>query len=226
MPPSVEISHCTVGAGKPDAVASKTAFSPTSRVMLAGCCVTAGGTSTVSVAALLVALPAAFVNTARYSSPFSETVASAIVSLSEVAPSTSVHVLPLFVEISHCTLGVGNPEPAASKTALWPSSTVVLAGCSVTDGAFWTVSVAALLIASLGGVPSLKTARYSRPLLDVFSLGSVSLSDVAPATLLHVVPLSDRICHCTVGVGNPEAVASKTAVWPSSTVVLIGWAVT
>jgi hypothetical protein len=70
-----------------------------------------------------------------------------------------LQVPPPLVEVCHCTAGGGNPEAVASKTAFWPSSTVVLAGCSVTAGAFWTVSVAALLVA----VPAvlLNTARNS-----------------------------------------------------------------
>ena len=71
-----------------------------------------------------------------------------IVSVSAVAPLMLLHVLPPFADVCHCTVGAGRPEAEASKIALWPSSTVVLAGCLVTVGGVLTVSVAALLVAS------------------------------------------------------------------------------
>src|SRR5437588_4781377 len=157
-PPLVEISHCTVGAGNPDAAASNVAPSPASTVVLVGSCVTTGGACTVSVASCVVAEPAAFVNTARYRSPSSESDALEIVSRLDVAAGTALQVPPPSVEISHCTVGAGNPDADASNVALCPSSTVRLDGCFVIAGSFWTVSVAASLVA----VPAtfLKTARY------------------------------------------------------------------
>src|SRR5271156_2688913 len=58
-----------------------------------------------------------------------------MVSASEVAPATGLHAAPPLVETSHCTLGAGTPEAAASKTAVAPSSTVTLTGSSLTLGA-------------------------------------------------------------------------------------------
>ena len=68
VPPSVLTCHCTVGVGVPVAAAVKVAFAPAVTVWLAGWVVTCGcwaAAVTVSVAALLVAVPAALVNTAR-----------------------------------------------------------------------------------------------------------------------------------------------------------------
>ena len=221
---SVEISHCTVGVGKPDADASKVALWPTSTVVLAGCPVTLGALWTVSVAAWLVAWPATLLNTARYSSPFSESFTFAIVIWSVVASATGLQVLPPSVEISHCTVGVGNPDAVASKVALWPSSTVALTGCLVTTGALWTVSVAASLVALPWTL--LNTARNSSPFSEVCALAIVSLSSVARGILVHSAPPSVEISHCTVGAGNPDAAASKLALWPSETVLLTGCLVT
>ena len=50
--------------------------------------------------------------------------------------------------------------------------------------------------------------------------------EVAPDTLLHVLPLLVLTCHCTVGVGFPLAVALKEAVCPAFTAWLAGWLVT
>ena len=67
----------------------------------------------VSVAALELAKPAELVNTARTCQPFSKAVCPLAVSVVEVAPLMSAHVLPWFVEYSHCTAGVGVPLAAA-----------------------------------------------------------------------------------------------------------------
>ena len=78
---------------------------------------------TVSVAAVVVAVPAAFVNTARYWFPFCD---EAVVKLRvvEVAPETLLNVTPPSVLTCHCTVGVGEPVAAAVKVAVWPAVTV------------------------------------------------------------------------------------------------------
>ena len=50
----------------------------------------------------------------------------------------------------------------------------------------------------------------------------LSVVDVAPETLLNVAPPSVETCHCTVGVGLPEAAAVKLAVEPALTVTFTG----
>src|SRR5712664_3142887 len=93
-----------------------------------------GGTPfTVSVAAVVVAVPAAFVNTARYWFPFCD---KAVVKLRvvEVAPETLPNVTPPSVLTCHCTVGVGEPVAAAVKVAVWPAVTVWFAGCVVIVG--------------------------------------------------------------------------------------------
>ena len=47
------------------------------------------------------------------------------------------------------------------------------------------------------------------------------VSEVAPETFAHVVPL-ELDCHWTVGVGTPLAAAVKLAVDPALTVVFVG----
>jgi len=56
--------HCTVGLGDPDANAVNVAVLPAVTVVELGLVVTDGGTCTVSVADVLVADPATFMNTA------------------------------------------------------------------------------------------------------------------------------------------------------------------
>ena len=41
----------------------------------------------------------------------------------------------------------------------------------------------------------------------------------------HDVPPSAETCHCTVGVGDPDAAALNEAVIPAVTVTLTGWLV-
>src|SRR5437899_5799623 len=103
---------------------------------------------TVSVAAVVVAVPAELVNTARYWFPFCD---KAVVKLRvvEVAPETLLNVPPPSVLTCHCTVGVGEPVAAAVKVAVWPALTVWFAGCVVIVGGVgeFTVRVAAVLVA-------------------------------------------------------------------------------
>jgi len=77
---------------------------------------------TVSVAPVVVAVPAEFVNTAWYWFPFCD---KAVVKLNvvEVAPEMLLNVAPLSVLTCHCTVGVGEPVAAAVKVAVWPAVT-------------------------------------------------------------------------------------------------------
>jgi len=85
------------------------------------------------VAAVVVAVPAEFVNTARYRYPFCD---KAVVKLRvvEVAPETLLNVAPLSVLTCHSTVGVGEPVAAAVKVAVWPEVTVWFVGCVVIVG--------------------------------------------------------------------------------------------
>ena len=97
------------------------------RLLLVFCRVTVpeggGAAFTVSVAAVVLADPAEFVNAARYWLPFCD---KAVVKLRvvEVAPETLPNVVPPSVLICHCTVGVGEPVAAAVKVAVWPAVTV------------------------------------------------------------------------------------------------------
>ena len=82
---------------------------------------TVGEVLTVNVAALVVALPPAFVNTARYWLPFCDALAVKL-SVVLVAPGISEKGPPVLT--CHCTVGAGEPVPDAVKVAVWPSQTV------------------------------------------------------------------------------------------------------
>ena len=122
--------------------------------------------------------------------------------------------------LSHCTVEVGVPLAAAVKVAVAPATTVVLAGCVVTAGAEFTVSVAAVVVA----VPTefVNTARYCLPLSPAAAV-KLYVVLVAPLITDQLGPL--RLSHRTMGVGVPLAAAVNVAVSPAFTVVLVGWVV-
>src|SRR5881628_1797480 len=124
-PPSVLTCHCTVGVGEPVAAAVKVAVWPAFTVWFTGWVVMVGsvGEFTVSVAAVVVAVPPEFVNTARYRYPLCDKVVVKL-SVVEVAPETLLNVTPPSVLTCHCTVGVGVPVAAAVKVAVWPAITV------------------------------------------------------------------------------------------------------
>jgi hypothetical protein len=78
---------------------------------------------TVSVAAVVGADPAEFVNTAWYWFLFCDKVVAKL-KVVEVAPGRMLKVVPLSVLTCHCTVGVGEPVAAAVKVAVWPTVTV------------------------------------------------------------------------------------------------------
>src|SRR2546425_1909256 len=114
---------------------------------------------TVSVAAVVVAVPAEFVNIARYRFPLCD---KAVVKLSvvEVAPETLLNVMPPSVLTCHCTVGVGEPVAAAVKVAVWPAITVCLAGCVVIVGGVGQVTKTLAAVAASAPAGVLNTARY------------------------------------------------------------------
>ena len=78
---------------------------------------------TVSVAAVVVAVPEELVNTARYWVPFCDKVVVKL-RVVEVAPETLLNVEPPSVLTCHCAVGVGEPVAAAVKVAVWPAPAV------------------------------------------------------------------------------------------------------
>ena len=74
----------------PVATALNVAVAPSSTDAFAGCVVMAGGTSTLSVAALEVAVPTEFVTTTRNVAPSSAAVVAGVVYVAPVAPAMSV----------------------------------------------------------------------------------------------------------------------------------------
>src|SRR5271163_2892995 len=152
-PPFVLTCHCTVGVGDPDAAALNVAVDPAVTVTFAGLVVIVGAVFaafTVKVPAVVVALPAALVKTARYSLPLIATVVPVMLNVVDVAPATFVNVPPLLVLTCHCTVGVGEPVAAAVKVAVAPAVTVKFVGLVVIVGmvfAAFTVNVAFVVVA-------------------------------------------------------------------------------
>ena len=98
---------------------------------------------TVSVAALLVALPVLFVTVTVNLAPLSEVDAAAVVYDAEVAPLIAA---PFFF---HWYVRVAVPVAVTAKLAVCPAVTLLLAGCPVMDGATGaavTVRTAGLLV--------------------------------------------------------------------------------
>ena len=157
LPPSVLSCHCTVATGLALAAAVNVAVWPAVCVWFAGCVVICATYCTVSVAALVVAVPFALVKIARYSYWFC---VKLVVKLSVVlvAPAMLLKLVPPLVLSCHCTVAPGSALAAAVKVAVWPAVTVVAAGGVVICGANCTVSVAALV--GVAPIELVKTARY------------------------------------------------------------------
>jgi hypothetical protein len=67
------------------------------------------------VAALVVAAPATFVNTALTFHPFSRALRLPVANVGDVAPVKVAQVDPPSTEYCHCTVGAGVPLAAAVK---------------------------------------------------------------------------------------------------------------
>ena len=132
-----------------------------------------------------------------------------------------VKVVPPSVETCHWTVGVGVPVAAAVKLADWPCTTATSAGEAVTVGGESTVRVAADVVTDPMELAT--TARYSFPLSPAVVV-SVRVPEVAPTTLVKVVPPSVETCHWMSGDGLPLPAAVKLAGWPALTVTpSAGW---
>jgi hypothetical protein len=105
--------------------------------------VNTGATLTVSVAAVVVAVPDALVNTAWNIVPFWPASTLGTVNVVVVAPATLLKVAPPSVLDCHCTVGAGKPLAPAVNTAVPPVFTVTSVGFVVITGLAVTVSVAA-----------------------------------------------------------------------------------
>ncbi len=178
-----------------EVVAVKLAVEPAQTVELLGFPVMTGVVVTVRVAAALATFDwQTLVKRARNWWLLSAAV-TVNVYVVEVAPAMSLKVVPPSVESCHCTVGLGLPEAAAVKLALVPLQAVVFVGSVVTTGGVLTVSVAAVVFVE--PQTSVKTARYWL-LLSAPVAVNESVVEVAPGTLLNVVPPSVETCHCTV----------------------------
>src|SRR5271165_6696993 len=173
-----------------------------------------------------------FVKTARYSRPFSVRFAFRIVSVVEVFPASVESLVqgPPLLDSCHCTVGTCAPVAFTVNVAASFTLTVTGFGCISTLGGAVpavTVSVAGAVVA----LPTLllKTARYSRPLSATVVFATVSTSDLLPesvVSLLQLLPKFVETCHCTLGLGLPEAEAVNVALSPSFVPSLAGSAVT
>jgi hypothetical protein len=155
-PPFVETCHWSAGAGCPLAAAVKVAVFPAVTVWLTGCVVIAGAVFTVSVAAVLVAVPSVLIASARYWLPDIAPVVPLTVKVAVAEPDTPLpsvkfpKLVPPFVETCHWNAGAGLPLAATVNVAAVPAVTVwFTGGVAITGaaGAALTVSVAAVLVA-------------------------------------------------------------------------------
>ena len=124
--------HWYVSGAVPAAATVKVAVAPAVTIAFAGCVVMDGAAAaelTVSVAAVLVALPALFVTTHRNEAPLSAEVVAGVVYEALVAPE----MFALFR--CHWYASGAVPVAATVKVAVAPAVTVAFAGCVVIDGA-------------------------------------------------------------------------------------------
>jgi hypothetical protein len=84
----------------------------------------------------------------------------------------------------------------------------------------FTVNVAFVVVA----LPAtfVNTAWYSLPFIATVVPRMVSVVDVAPDKFVNVPPPLVLTCHCTVGVGEPDAAAVNVAVAQAVTVTFVG----
>jgi hypothetical protein len=110
------------------ATAVKVTVAPTVALRFVGCVVNTN--DTVSVPALLVAVPALFVATHRYWFPFMDVVALVTTRVGVVtleygaAFVRSVHVDPPLPDTCHCNVGGGVPTAPTENVAFDPTRTV------------------------------------------------------------------------------------------------------
>jgi hypothetical protein len=166
---------------------------------------------TVSIAALLVALPAPLLTTAVNFALLSVDVSAGVVYVGEVAPLIGAPFL------LHWYVSGAVPVAATVNEAVFPAITVWLAGCVVMAGAtvvLVTVSTAALLVA----LPAvLLTSAVNCALLSaVVSAGVVNVEEVAP---LIAAPF---FFHRYVIGAVPVAATLKVAVCPTTIFALAG----
>jgi hypothetical protein len=90
---------------------------------------------TVSMAALLFALPDAFVATTRNRFPLSSELVAGVVWLAVVAPEMFVQFPPASLDTCHCSAGAGTPLAVTLNVAVDPTVTVTSCGCETKAGA-------------------------------------------------------------------------------------------
>jgi hypothetical protein len=140
---------------------------------------------------------------------------------------------PAVVASTEKTTALPELPPEADTTYVRP--TLGAAGGADVNVTAWlsgvTVSVAEPVVA----VPAelLKAARYFVPSIESVVAGTTSVIDVAAGTATQAAlspaqldALAGHDCHCTLGVGYPDAPAVNVALLAASTVASAGPAVT
>ena len=210
--------HCTVGAGVP--------WPPPMNVAAAGVHRRArrlrrdapGRVDTVSVAAFDVAVPTAFVNTARYWLPLLTHVVprrpSACRSCRPCQSCRCVHVEPPSVDDLPLHRRRRGTRAAAVNVAVGAGVTVGVGRLRrdrrrrrrpSASPASWSLRRPMLVNTARNCVAVVGRRGGTR------SVSVVVVAPVSVVSLVHVVPPSVDDCHCTVGVGLPEAAAVNDA---------------
>ncbi len=180
----------------PSAPTLKLAAWPGLALWFAGCEAMVGATGarvTVSRAALLAAVPARLLTTARKRLPLSVSATLGSASVEPMAPATGSQVRPPSLLSSHAK-PIESPLAATVSVALEPSTTMTSAGWDVTSGAATGVSTVSVKLALVTEPPALPTmTRNNVPLIVPLTLLKVSVAPEAPAMSSHC-PASN-FCH-------------------------------
>ena len=139
------------------------------------------------------------------------------VSLTFPVPLAAVLLIPVTVARLHA-----NVVPVVLLVAVYVKAVPLVAfvvRLLDSTGTGLTVNVAAL---EFTVAPEfVHTARYCL-LLSAVVVANDNVPDVAPVTLVHVVPPFVLTCHCTVGAGVPLAAELKLAFTPAQRVCEAG----
>ena len=159
----------------------------------------ADAAATVSVAAVVVTVPAVFTNTARNCLPLS---AAAAVKpyVVAVAPAMSDHVTAPAGRTCHCTVGAGVPDAAAVRDTDAPSVTEVAAGFVVIDGGRWNENAAGSVSLRESGLVTVTST------VPVGLAGAVHVSDVELVTTTSVQVAPPRVTVTVPATENPVPV--------------------
>ena len=147
-----------------------------------------------------------------------------------VAPSTITVAPPGDAVTVYTVRGLPPVSPGAAHDTVaeaTPGVAVTELGASGSGGGV-TVRVAGLVKVVVVGWPAgwlVNTARYWVPLSATWAT-KLRVGEFAPGTSVKVWPPSVEDCHCTVGLGSPDAAVVNVTAAPSSTDWSTGCSVT